>query len=59
MIAVGRDADTPLSRIADEFYQINTQDVDAVSKLVEEETNTRRLAEAEAEWEEAMMALEE
>ena len=36
MIAVGRDADTPLSRIADEFYQINTQDVDAVSKLVEE-----------------------
>ena len=36
MIAVGRDSDTPLSRIADEFYQIDTKDVEKVSALVKE-----------------------
>ena len=34
MIGVGASANTPIRDIADEFYQINTQDVDAVSQLV-------------------------
>lgn len=36
MIAVGSSANTPLRHIADEFYQIDTQDVDAVTALVKE-----------------------
>lgn len=34
MIGVGSCTHTPIRDIADEFYQINTQDVDAVSQLV-------------------------
>jgi len=34
MIGVGASANTPIRDIADEFYQINTQDVDAISQLV-------------------------
>lgn len=34
MIGVGASADTPVSKIANEFYEIDTQDVDAVSALV-------------------------
>jgi len=36
MVAVGSSANTPLRDIAHEFYQIDTQDVDAVCALVEE-----------------------
>lgn len=36
MIAVGSSAKTPIRDIAHEFYQINTQDVDAVTALVKE-----------------------
>ncbi|MBE6807669.1 MAG: hypothetical protein E7527_06680 [Ruminococcaceae bacterium] len=36
MVGVGASANTPIRDIADEFYQINTQDVDAVSQLVVE-----------------------
>ncbi len=34
MIAVGSSPNTPIRNIAHEFYQIDTQDVDAVSQLV-------------------------
>lgn len=37
IIAVGRDSNTPISKIADVFYQINTQDVDAVCEIVRKE----------------------
>lgn len=37
IVAVGRDSDTPISKIADAFYQINTQSVDAVCEVVKKE----------------------
>ena len=37
IVALGRDADTPIAKISDAFYQINTQDVDAVCEVVEKE----------------------
>ncbi len=37
IVALGRDADTPIARLADSFYQIDTQDVDAVCEVVEKE----------------------
>lgn len=37
IVALGRDADTPIARISDAFYQINTQDVDSVCEVVEKE----------------------
>ena len=30
IVALGRDADTPIARIADAFYQVDTQNVDGV-----------------------------
>ena len=35
VVALGRDADTPIAKIADAFYHIDTQDVDAVVEVVE------------------------
>lgn len=37
IVALGRDADTPISRIADAFYQVNTQDVEGVCEVVHKE----------------------
>ena len=37
IVALGRDAGTPIAKISDAFYQINTQDVDAVCEVVEKE----------------------
>lgn len=37
IVALGRDADTPIARIADAFYQIDTQNVDAVCEVVKKE----------------------
>jgi len=37
IVALGRDAGTPIANISDAFYQINTQDVDAVCEVVEKE----------------------
>ena len=37
IVALGRDADTPISRIADAFYQVNTQDVEGVCEVVRHE----------------------
>ncbi len=37
IVALGRDANTPIARIADAFYQIDTQNVDAVCEVVEKE----------------------
>ena len=37
IVALGRDADTPIARIADAFYQIDTQDVDRVAEVVRKE----------------------
>ncbi len=37
IVALGRDADTPIARIADAFYQIDTQNVDAVCEVVKNE----------------------
>lgn len=34
--ALGRDADTPIARISDDFYQIDTQNVDEITNLVKE-----------------------
>lgn len=36
MVAVGSSANTPIRDIADEFYQIDTQNVDEITKLVKE-----------------------
>ena len=36
-VALGRDADTPIARISDAFYQIDTQNVDAVVEVVNKE----------------------
>ncbi len=37
VVALGRDADTPIAKIADAFYHIDTQNVDAVCEVVEKE----------------------
>lgn len=37
IVALGRDADTPIARISDAFYQVDTQNVDAVCEVVEKE----------------------
>lgn len=37
IVALGRDSDTPIARIADAFYQIDTQNVDAVVDVVKKE----------------------
>ena len=37
VVALGRDADTPIAKIADAFYNIDTQDVDAVCEVVKKE----------------------
>ena len=37
VVALGRDADTPIAKIADAFYHVDTQDVDAVVEIVEKE----------------------
>ena len=37
VVALGRDADTPIARISDAFYQIDTQNVDAVVEVVKKE----------------------
>jgi len=37
IVALGRDAGTPIANISDVFYQINTQDVDAVAEVVKKE----------------------
>ena len=37
IVALGRDADTPIARIADAFYQVDTQNVDGVVQVVEKE----------------------
>lgn len=37
IVALGRDADTPISRISDAFYQVNTQDIDGVCEVVRKE----------------------
>ena len=37
IVALGRDADTPIARIADAFYHIDTQNVDAVCDVVKKE----------------------
>ncbi len=37
IVALGRDKDTPIAKISDSFYQIDTQDVDAVTDVVEKE----------------------
>lgn len=37
IVALGKDKDTPISRIADSFYNIDTQDVDAVVEVVKKE----------------------
>ena len=37
VVALGRDADTPIAKISDAFYQIDTQNVDAVVEVVRKE----------------------
>lgn len=37
IVALGRDANTPIAKIADAFYNIDTQDVDAVCEVVKKE----------------------
>ena len=37
IVALGRDADTPIAKISDAFYQIDTQDVDKVCEVVRSE----------------------
>lgn len=37
IVALGRDANTPIAAIADAFYQVDTQDVDAVVDVVNKE----------------------
>ena len=37
IVTIGKDKDTPISRIADSFYNIDTQDVDAVVDVVKKE----------------------
>lgn len=37
IVALGRDADTPIARISDAFYQVDTQNVDGVVEVVEKE----------------------
>lgn len=37
IVALGRDADTPIARIADAFYHVDTQNVDEVVKVVDKE----------------------
>ena len=37
IVALGRDADTPIARISDAFYQVDTQNVDGVVKVVKKE----------------------
>ena len=37
IVALGRDADTPIARISDAFYQVDTQNVDAVCEVVKKE----------------------
>ena len=37
IVALGRDADTPIAKISDVFYKIDTQDVDAVCEVVKDE----------------------
>ena len=37
IVALGRDADTPIAKIADAFYHIDTQNVDAVVDVVKKE----------------------
>ena len=37
VVALGRDAGTPIAKIADAFYQIDTQNVDAVCEVVKKE----------------------
>lgn len=37
IVTLGKDKDTPISRIADSFYNIDTQDVDAVVEVVKKE----------------------
>ena len=37
IVALGRDAGTPIAKIADVFYHIDTQDVDAVVEVVNKE----------------------
>lgn len=37
IVTVGRDKDTPISRMADAFYNVDTQNVDAVVDIVEKE----------------------
>lgn len=37
VVTIGKDKDTPISRIADKFYNIDTQDVDAVVEVVKKE----------------------
>ncbi len=37
IVALGRDADTPIARISDAFYQVDTQNVDGVVEVVKKE----------------------
>ena len=37
VIALGRDSNTPIAKIADKFYHVDTQNVDEVCKIVEKE----------------------
>ena len=37
LVALGRDSDTPIAKISDAFYHIDTQDVDAVVEVVKKE----------------------
>jgi len=37
IVALGRDANTPIAKISDAFYQIDTQNVDAVTEVVTKE----------------------
>lgn len=37
MVALGRDKDTPIAKIADKFYNVDTQNVDRVVEIVKEE----------------------
>ena len=37
IVALGRDSGTPIAKISDAFYQIDTQNVDAVCEVVEKE----------------------
>ncbi len=37
IVALGRDADTPIAKISDTFYQIDTQDIDKVIDVVKKE----------------------